>query len=325
MDPVPMLVGVEGVVAGRAFTVTAEGLKIGRDPANEVVIDDTGISRQHARVILHNGAVWVQDAGSRNGVFVNGERVADHKQMGAGDRISIGPNVFEIRLHYPAAPSMPPQTAHMAAETLGVEPPPPKGWKIWPFILAMMFVLFFVGCVGIVGLLHPTETAEAAAPSYSLSSVLPTEGTALPVAPTTAGPTTLSDALASATGADAAGQQAALPDAPAGSSAAELVEHGHALYETGRLHEAKTAYQMALKLDPKCEICTVRIGRLDSEISTKAQQQLDAGMRYWDSMQTQQAIAAWETVLLLVPDPADPQHVRAAEGLARAHGTPPTP
>jgi hypothetical protein len=35
-------------------------------------------------------------------------------------------------------------------------------------------------------------------------------------------------------------------------------------------------------------------------------------------MQVQQAIAAWETVLLLVPDPADPLHQSATEALARA-------
>lgn len=312
-----MLVGVEGAVAGRAFTITTEGLKIGRDPANEVAIDDSGISRQHARVILHNGAVWVQDAGSRNGVFVNGERVADHKQLQPGDRVQIGTHTLEIRLHHPAVPTLPPQPAVEAAAALRVEPPPPR-WKIWPFALALFVVFFFVACVGMVGFLSPEETASSEGPSYSLSSVLPTEGGA----PAPAAAPSLADALATATGVDAASQQQALPDAPQGSSSAELVERGHALYETGRLHEARTSYQMALKLDPACEICTVRIGRLDAEISTKAQAQLDAGMRYWDSMQTAQAIAAWETVLLLVPEPADPLHLRAAESLAKARGTP---
>lgn len=320
MDAVPMLVGVEGGVVNRAFAISTDGLKLGRDPANEVHIDDSGISRQHARVILHNGAVWVQDAGSRNGVFVNGERVADHKQLGPGDRISIGAHTFEIRLHQPAPATIPPQTAAEAAVSLGVAPPPAKGWKIWPFALALFFVLAFVGCVGLFGFLRPDPPTVAQAPAYSLSSVLPADGAA--AAPGPAAPPTLADALATATGVDAAGKQAALPNAPAGSSAAELVERGHALYETGRLHEARTAYQMALKLDAACEICKVRIGRLDSEISAKAQAQLDAGLRYWDSMQTQQAIAAWETVLLLVPDPGDPLHVRAAEGLARARAVP---
>ena len=62
----------------------------------------------------------------------------------------------------------------------------------------------------------------------------------------------------------------------------------------------------------------MRIERLNGEISQRAQTQLDAGLRYWDSMQVQQAIASWETVLLLVPDPVDPLHQRATEALARA-------
>jgi len=98
MDRIPFLVGVEGILAGRRFQVTVAGLRLGRDPENEVHIDDSGVSRQHARVLLHNGAVWVQDAGSRNGIFVNGNRVPDHKQVKEGDRIVLGAHTFTIEL-----------------------------------------------------------------------------------------------------------------------------------------------------------------------------------------------------------------------------------
>jgi pSer/pThr/pTyr-binding forkhead associated (FHA) protein len=98
MDRIPFLVGVEGILAGRRFQVTVAGLRLGRDPENEVHIDDSGVSRQHARVLLHNGAVWVQDAGSRNGIFVNGNRVPDHKQVKEGDRIVLGAHTFTVEL-----------------------------------------------------------------------------------------------------------------------------------------------------------------------------------------------------------------------------------
>ncbi|MBM4393671.1 MAG: tetratricopeptide repeat protein, partial [Deltaproteobacteria bacterium] len=119
-------------------------------------------------------------------------------------------------------------------------------------------------------------------------------------------------------GADQPAAPPGVPAPPAGSTAAELTERGHALYETGRINEARVAYQQALLLDPGCQICAVRVERLQAEIAEKAQAQLDAGMRYWDSMQLQQAIAAWETVILLVPDPADPMNQRALESLTRA-------
>jgi hypothetical protein len=318
MDPVPVLVGVEGGLVGQRFVVTAQGLRLGREPGNEVCLDDTGVSRQHARVILHNGAVWVQDAGSRNGVFVNGERVADHRTLKAGDRFSVGTHFFELQFASgappaPRAPAPPPAVERTEGGSVR------KGWKVWPFALAIFGVVSCIGCFGAYGWIRgdSSSAATAPAPSYSLSTVLPADG--LP--PTAAGgapPPALTDALAVAAGQDADAQRAQLPQAPAGSSATELVERAHAQYETGRLNDARTTYQMALRLDPSCEICSVRIERLNGEISQRAQTQLDAGLRYWDSMQVQQAIASWETVLLLVPDPVDPLHQRATEALARA-------
>lgn len=325
MDPVPVLVGVEGALVGERFVVTAQGLRLGREPGNEVCLDDNGISRQHARVILHNAAVWVQDAGSRNGVFVNGERVADHRALKPGDRVSVGSHFFELQYVSPGD-SQPPAPAPRA---LSSEPrvtrkvvagePAERTWKVWPFALALFGVVSCVGCFGAYGHFRGggASNAAAPAPAYSLSTVLPADGLPPSPAAVQAAPA-LSDALAVAAGQDAASQRAQLPEPPAGSSATELVERAHAQYETGRLNDARTTYQMALKLDPACEICSVRIERLNGEIAERAQTQLDAGMRYFDSMQVQQAIAAWETVLLLVPDPADPLHQRAAEALARA-------
>lgn len=322
MEPVPVLVGVEGVLAGRRFEVTTTGLRLGREAGNEVCIDDAGVSRQHARVILHNGAVWVQDAGSRNGVFVNAERVADHRVLKPGDRVSVGTHSFELQLAQPgqpqppvraAAPRIQPDARTVALEGGSPAPEAPRRFKAWPFLLAAFFTLGCIGCFGIYGWVRgePVAEAPAAAPAYSLSTVLPVDG-----APPPAAPPTVQEALAAAAGPASAATTGPTP--PPGSSAAELVERAHALYETGRLTDALASYDMALQLDPACEICKVRIERLNAEIAEKAQAQLDAGLRYWDSMQVQQAVASWETVLLLVPDPANPTHQRAAEALARA-------
>ncbi len=333
MEPVPVLVAVSGALAGRSYVITEAGLRMGRDAENEIVVDEAGTSRQHARVILHNGAIWVQDAGSRNGVFVNGERVPDHRQLKPGDRVQVSQSVFEVQLSLPSMASLPPQPAPV--------PPPPRplapvhidppeeprksGWKLWPFAVALLLTAGCIGCIGMIGWLHPTDEpatgASGQGPSYSLTAVIPADGSA-PAAPGPATPApSVADALAIAAGADQPSPAApGVPAPPPGSTAAELTERGHALYETGRINEARVAYQQALVLDPNCQICTVRVERLQAEIAEKAQAQLDAGLRYWDSMQVQQAIAAWETVLLLVPDPADPINQRASESLARARG-----
>lgn len=323
MEPVPVLVGVEGSLSGQRFAITATGIRLGREPGNEVWIDDAGVSRQHARVILHNGAVWVQDAGSRNGVFVNAERVADHRALKPGDRVTVGGHSFVFELQAPGA-SLPPATmpakprTQLDARTVVIgDEAPTRRWKVWPFALAGVITASCIGCFGAYGWLRGDAVVITpnAGPAYSLSTVLPAAGAPPPPVATP----TLADVLAPTVG-SAPPVTTGSPAAPPGTTAAELVERAHAQYETGRLNEARQGYQLALTLDPACEICRVRVERLNAEIAEKARAQLDAGLRYWDSMQVQQAVAAWETVLLLVPDVADPLHQRAAEALAQARG-----
>lgn len=324
MERGPSLACVEGSLVGQSFPITAEGARIGRDPGNEIRVEDGGVSRQHARVLLHNGAVWVQDAGSRNGIFVNGERVPDHRQVKVGDRVSVGNCVFVVT----AAEAT--SRASLAPPSRPAPPPamgkPKAGWKIWPFVVALFLAVGIVVCIGALGGRGEPEAQAPAQPTWSLSAVIEPQagGAAPPAAPGApvppAAPTSVSEALAVAAGADAEAARAQLPDPPPGVTSAELVDRAAGMMDAGRLNDARTTYRQALKLDPACELCKVRIAKLDGEITSRAQQQFDVGMRYYDSMQIPQAVGAWETVLMLVPDPADPMHVRAVEYLERARG-----
>ncbi len=102
MDRQPVLVVTKGPIEGARFPVEAEGLTLGRDAECSVVLDDPNVSRFHARLVFHNAAIWVQDAGSRNGVFLNGKRVVRHKQLGPGDELLIGDHGFTLELEMPA-------------------------------------------------------------------------------------------------------------------------------------------------------------------------------------------------------------------------------
>ena len=97
MEDVPVLVCTEGSLAGEAVRVPEGGLGIGRAEENGVVLPDDGVSRYHARLLYDNGSVWLQDAGSRNGVFVNGTRVTGHKALKVGDVITIAQHTFELK------------------------------------------------------------------------------------------------------------------------------------------------------------------------------------------------------------------------------------
>jgi predicted component of type VI protein secretion system len=63
---------------------------VGRDPSCEVSHDDSLLSRRHAEFVTLGDDVTVRDLGSRNGVFVNGARSAEHR-LEAGDVVQIGP------------------------------------------------------------------------------------------------------------------------------------------------------------------------------------------------------------------------------------------
>ncbi len=333
MERAPLLVCVEGSLVGRQFAITADGLRLGREPGNEVVIVDNGVSRQHARVLVHNGAVWVQDAGSRNGVFVNDKRVPDHKQLKMGDRLRVGDTLFEVATSAPSSSAgqvAPPPAPRAAAPAPAVTPdvraaaaPSPSKWKVWPFVVAVVVVVVLVGLVALAGGGSSTSQAPPSpVPSaYSLASVVDASGTAAGASAPTEVPAaapSVQDALAAAAGLDAASTRSRLPEPPAGATAEDLRQKAQGMMDAGRLADARTHYQMALKLEPSCNLCQVRIEKLAAEINKQAQEQLDAGMRALDSMQYAQAVSALQRVMLLVPDAADPMNVRAAEALRRA-------
>lgn len=64
-------------------------LAIGRDPENQVTLDDEFASSRHARIERKTAAFFLRDLRSRNGTFVNGARVFE-AQLNDGDRIRIG-------------------------------------------------------------------------------------------------------------------------------------------------------------------------------------------------------------------------------------------
>jgi putative peptidoglycan lipid II flippase len=68
---------------------------IGRGALNDVVIADPGERRRHARVEMQGEGCWVvSDTRSRTGLRVNGERVAERRELAQGDVLAVGPATF---------------------------------------------------------------------------------------------------------------------------------------------------------------------------------------------------------------------------------------
>jgi hypothetical protein len=89
-----------GPTPGKIFPVEGAEVLVGRESSNGVAINDAEVSRRHARLTLHGTAYVIQDLGSTNGTFVNGERITNTQVLNPGDSVSFGEN---ISLSYEAA------------------------------------------------------------------------------------------------------------------------------------------------------------------------------------------------------------------------------
>ncbi len=94
-DTTYQLTVMRGPRPGQTFTIEGDSVTIGRDPMSEIVINDPEISRQHARISqLPSGGYQVQDLGSTNGTFINGDRLGgDAVELQNGQLLAMGSNV----------------------------------------------------------------------------------------------------------------------------------------------------------------------------------------------------------------------------------------
>jgi serine phosphatase RsbU (regulator of sigma subunit) len=74
----------------REIEISRTPFSLGRQGDNDLVLLDTRISRRHARILKDSEGYLLEDAGSRHGTFVNGERVATSRRLKSGDQISLG-------------------------------------------------------------------------------------------------------------------------------------------------------------------------------------------------------------------------------------------
>ncbi len=70
---------------------------LGRDPCATIAIEDSTVSRQHARIVIHNGRAALEDLGSKNGTWLGGIRIASSETLADGDEIRVGPAAMTFR------------------------------------------------------------------------------------------------------------------------------------------------------------------------------------------------------------------------------------
>lgn len=95
--PQLQLVVHAGPLAGKGYPIASDTLTFGRGPDNDITLDDTQVSRNHARLLKHGDEVIIEDLGSTNGTLVNGKPITGQHILQPADIISIGSSVFGVR------------------------------------------------------------------------------------------------------------------------------------------------------------------------------------------------------------------------------------
>jgi len=164
-----------GPQPGQTFVLDQDSLTLGRDPGNEIVIGDPQVSRQHARITRQGGLTVIEDAGSTNGTFVNGLRLAGPHTLTDGDVISLGdavtlsyhsadvtmteplggqPTVSTAPPSYepppPPPPSYEPPPTYIPAPPSSAPPAEETQRRTWLWVGCVLLVLLvIVACVGV--------------------------------------------------------------------------------------------------------------------------------------------------------------------------------
>lgn len=162
-----------GPTPGAVFALEGDQLTIGRDSSNEITINDAEVSRRHARLTFQGGKFVLEDLGSTNGTFVNGQRLAGPRVLKAGEVVSFGEQivlVFEATTFDPAAtvaspraaaavpsasrPAAPPPPVQQYAGSVPASPmmesAPPKKSNMLPIVIGVGTLLFVCVCAGIL-------------------------------------------------------------------------------------------------------------------------------------------------------------------------------
>jgi pSer/pThr/pTyr-binding forkhead associated (FHA) protein len=87
----------DGALRGRTVRLGSAPILLGRSPACTVVLEDDYASNRHARIYPDRGGWWLEDLGSTNGTFVDGNRIEEPVELVPGRQVRIGQTVLELQ------------------------------------------------------------------------------------------------------------------------------------------------------------------------------------------------------------------------------------
>ena len=90
------LIVIYGEDMGRRVHVGTEPLVIGRSPQCDVQIDQESVSRNHCRILFHEGQFRVRDLDSTNGTYVNDDLIDEEGRLRHGDQLKVGRTILKL-------------------------------------------------------------------------------------------------------------------------------------------------------------------------------------------------------------------------------------
>ncbi len=82
-----------GPQPNQVFELNKDLLTLGRDITNDITINDPEVSRHHLRITRGTDGYTIEDLGSTNGTFINGQRLTGSRALNRGDMIGLGETV----------------------------------------------------------------------------------------------------------------------------------------------------------------------------------------------------------------------------------------
>ena len=153
---------------GTVYALSADQISIGRDASNEIPVNDAEVSRRHARLSFQGGKYVLEDTGSTNGTFVNGQRLTGPWVLKSGEVVSLGEQIVFVYeavesdpgatmvssrkapevVRQPVAPPPQPQafSGQVPADPMAVSPPEKKSNPI-PIAVAVGAVVLICACI----------------------------------------------------------------------------------------------------------------------------------------------------------------------------------